>query len=581
MHIQQTLALCQVITLLATATPLPNDKPIYTNYPVASPTTPPTEGGQIPNTPSPSPAPPVEGVNGVASSSPAAVPDDNETLTPSSGTTNTLTPSSPTSTGDASVPYPSGQSVPARVKRFFARDDPDDVFGGPELAVVLNEQRSVAKKYANAVKYLQGVSPGQVDLGFEPNVKLQSASSNATSSMTASSNPPFTSTVVAADTIASQTTTTTMTTTTTTTTTTNNAEPDPSGLVADALIGLTGRRLPARSTSTRIGLTDWISGGMDVLYYGGLNIGTPAQQLTVDFDTGSADLWLPVDCDECTSEQFDADNSQSYSNTGEDFSIQYGTGSVSGTLAQDSVSIGGSSVRGQYFGAVDQESDDFDGNPNSGVMGMAFSSISSSGEQTFFENLISNNAVSSPMFGFHLTRKQASGSTLCLGCVDTSKYNGAISWVPVISKTYWSVGLSGMSALGEGNALSKALVAAIDTGTTLVYVPDSVASDFYAQIPGSSSASQFGPGFYQFPCTSPLQVTLNFASKRFPMNTVDFNLGRTASGSSLCVGGILGMSDDFPDNLAIVGDEFLKSWYSVYDYSNGARVGFASSINNN
>ena len=64
----------------------------------------------------------------------------------------------------------------------------------------------------------------------------------------------------------------------------------------------------------------------------------------------------------------------------------------------------------------------------------------------------------------------------------------------------------------------------------------------------------------------------------------------------MCVGGVLAVGDGFPDNLAIVGDAFLKSCesfrmrtkrtglieagYSVYDYSNGARVGFASSINN-
>ena len=42
----------------------------------------------------------------------------------------------------------------------------------------------------------------------------------------------------------------------------------------------------------------------------------------------------------------------------------------------------------------------------------------------------------------------------------------------------------------------------------------------------------------------------------------------------------MAMNDGFPDNLAIIGDAFLKSWYSVYDYSNGARVGFAASTNN-
>lgn len=40
------------------------------------------------------------------------------------------------------------------------------------------------------------------------------------------------------------------------------------------------------------GLTDYVSGSMDVLYYGYLLIGRPAQSLSGDFDTGSADLWV-------------------------------------------------------------------------------------------------------------------------------------------------------------------------------------------------------------------------------------------------------------------------------------------------
>ena len=90
---------------------------------------------------------------------------------------------------------------------------------------------------------------------------------------------------------------------------------------------------------------------------------------------------------------------------------------------------------------------------------MAFSSISSSGKPTYFENLISSKSIPSQMFGFHLTRRQESGSTLCIGCLDSSKFTGDIQWAPVISKTYWSVTMSGMAAMGKGNALDKSLVA--------------------------------------------------------------------------------------------------------------------------
>ncbi|KAG8975630.1 hypothetical protein FRC05_005423 [Tulasnella sp. 425] len=49
-------------------------------------------------------------------------------------------------------------------------------------------------------------------------------------------------------------------------------------------------------------------------------------------------------------------------------------------------------------------------------------------------------------------------------------------------------------------------------------------------------------------------------------------------GSELCIGCVNSEKytggDDLGGNLAIVGDEFMKNWYSVFDYNRGA-VGFA------
>ena len=51
-------------------------------------------------------------------------------------------------------------------------------------------------------------------------------------------------------------------------------------------------------------LLDEVSGSLDVLYYGPLYVGTPSQAFTVDFDTGSADLWLPANCRNCHGRQY-------------------------------------------------------------------------------------------------------------------------------------------------------------------------------------------------------------------------------------------------------------------------------------
>ena len=68
---------------------------------------------------------------------------------------------------------------------------------------------------------------------------------------------------------------------------------------------------------------DLVSGSVDILYYGSLNIGTPPQTLTVDIDTGSADLWVPVNCPYCTGRQLDASRSSTYRDLGDQFSISY------------------------------------------------------------------------------------------------------------------------------------------------------------------------------------------------------------------------------------------------------------------
>ena len=60
-------------------------------------------------------------------------------------------------------------------------------------------------------------------------------------------------------------------------------------------------------------------------------------------------------------------------------------------------------------------------NTDSFGSGMAFSSISSSGKPTYFENLISNKAVAAPYFGVHLARRQASGSQVSLSSILTHR----------------------------------------------------------------------------------------------------------------------------------------------------------------
>lgn len=87
-----------------------------------------------------------------------------------------------------------------------------------------------------------------------------------------------------------------------------------------------------------------------------------------------------------------------------------GSGWAEGLVARDSVTIKNLAAERQYFGAVNNVSGEFRGSPASGVLGLAFGSISTMGEPTFFEELLESNQLASPLFSVYLTRGKKSGS---------------------------------------------------------------------------------------------------------------------------------------------------------------------------
>ena len=174
------------------------------------------------------------------------------------------------------------------------------------------------------------------------------------------------------------------------------------------------------------------------------------------------------------------------------------------------VTTGGLTVTSQVFAVANSTADIFEQTPADGLMGMAFSTIAEDKAPTFVENLITQNQLSANLFSVYLQRAYdivpnsaggyLTGGELCLGCIDSSKYTGAIGYAPVTFEAFWEVQLQGMAINGTVVAGTSAL-AAIDTGTSLFYLPTKAAAAFYAAL-GARQVQGSG-GYYAVPCDIP------------------------------------------------------------------------------
>ena len=98
-----------------------------------------------------------------------------------------------------------------------------------------------------------------------------------------------------------------------------------------------GRRDP--STPVDVDIHDF----MNTEYYGTVEIGTPSQSFNVIYDTGSSNLWVPAqDCQGCGNHpKFDPSASSTYQNNGKTVNIRYGSGPITGVVAEETVQYGG------------------------------------------------------------------------------------------------------------------------------------------------------------------------------------------------------------------------------------------------
>ncbi|KAL2023692.1 hypothetical protein VTK56DRAFT_1406 [Thermocarpiscus australiensis] len=307
-----------------------------------------------------------------------------------------------------------------------------------------------------------------------------------------------------------------------------------------------------------------ISNFMNAQYFSDITLGTPPQSFKVVLDTGSSNLWVPsIECGSIACylhSKYDSSASSTYKPNGTSFDIRYGSGSLSGFVSQDTLTIGDITIKGQDFAEATKEPGlTFAFGRFDGILGLGYDTISVNGIVPPFYKMIEQKLIDEPVFAFYLTDTEGE-SEVVFGGVDKDRYKGKITTIPLRRKAYWEVDFDAIS-YGDDTAELENTGVILDTGTSLIALPSQLAEMLNAQI----GAKKNYAGQYQIDCSkrdSLKDVTFNLSGYNFTLGPYDYVL--EVSGS--CISTFMGM--DFPaptGPLAILGDAFLRRYYSIYD----------------
>ncbi|KAG6109436.1 hypothetical protein E4U14_003237 [Claviceps sp. LM454 group G7] len=315
----------------------------------------------------------------------------------------------------------------------------------------------------------------------------------------------------------------------------------------------------------------------DIEYLSPVTIG--GQTVHLDFDTGSSDLWVfTTHLDSATTANhcvYNASASRTFKPIpGASFRIAYGDGSsAQGIVGTDMVDVGGASFAAQAIELATSVSQQFvNDQVSDGLLGLAFSQINSVEPQkqtTFLDNI--KSTLAEPVLTADL-RKGAPG-TYTFGRIDSSRYRGPLTWIPVnTTRGFWqfeserfAVGTH-VDGLGNRTSVSTSGVQAIaDTGTTLILADAKVVEGYYAQVRGARNDTQMG-GF-TFPCQAELpDLQLDVGGVYMAaISGRDVNFSNVGNGT--CFGGI---QTTPPGQLAVYGDIFFKSQFVVFHAGNNS-----------
>merc|ERR1712093_656785 len=318
-----------------------------------------------------------------------------------------------------------------------------------------------------------------------------------------------------------------------------------------------------------------------VEYFGQVAVGSPPQYFKVVFDTGSGILWVPSHlcsgeaCRGHTRLNGPADKSlkmdHGYVN------IKYGTGRIRGHRATDVVHVSDVHVHKQDFlMSTDEEGVVFRNGRFDGVMGLGretLAGILSNGEAgrgtPFYINAMKNNLLAEKKFSIYVSKKMGNPGALILGGVNPNLMKEPVTYHKGHSPAYWMVGL-GQMKVGDTVVQTGGARGIVDSGTSLLVGPPQIINKILPHVQVQEDCSNMDT-------LKPLEITMkdvNGKDKVYVLEPKDYvmnRMGRCKTGIA-----IMQIQLAMAHPIVILGDTFLRKFYSVYDHSNG-QIGFAES----
>lgn len=366
-------------------------------------------------------------------------------------------------------------------------------------------------------------------------------------------------------------------------------------------------RLSRRATFTE-SLVNNITGGG---YYASVSVGTPGQDIDMILDTGSSDAFIvAAGADLCESprlqliyqtscgQTFDSSQSSTFEVVVPDgFQIQYLDGSTaSGDYVTDHFEIGDTVIESLQMGLANQTAS------GTGVLGIGFTANEAAETQypNIVDQMVQQDFIPTKAYSLYLNDYQSSTGSILFGGVDTEKFIGGLTVVPILPDaqtqnfTSFTVGMTAVSfAFPNGTTHNASLQggsldAVLDSGTTLSYFPDDIATPLFDALGAFTYSSLGSVGLTMVECSlanSGLEVNFRFndsVSIVVPADEIVIDAFGSVSGmippeiplDNPCLFGIQNSGDSLPSegarqiDFALLGDTFLRSAYVVYDLDN-------------